>query len=89
MNIFNIFIKKDDPNELKNKIDKIDNLVELHLHLDGALSIDSCRKLAAMQNIDIPKDENELKQLLIDEVIRVGYDDSEERFNKKIMNSNG
>lgn len=30
----------------------------------------------------------ELKQLLIDEDIRVGYDDSEERFNKKIMNSN-
>lgn len=29
-----------------------------------------------------------LKQLLIDEDIRVGYDDSEERFNKKIMNSN-
>ncbi len=29
-----------------------------------------------------------LKQLLIDENIRVGYDDSEERFNKKIMNSN-
>lgn len=29
-----------------------------------------------------------LKQLLIDKDIRVGYDDSEERFNKKIMNSN-
>ena len=29
-----------------------------------------------------------LKQLLIDEDIRVEYDDSEERFNKKIMNSN-
>lgn len=29
-----------------------------------------------------------LKQLLIDEDIRVDYDDSEERFNKKIMNSN-
>ena len=29
-----------------------------------------------------------LKRLLLDEDIRVGYDDSEERFNKKIMNSN-
>lgn len=29
-----------------------------------------------------------LKQLLIDEDIRVSYDDSEERFNKKIMQSN-
>ena len=29
-----------------------------------------------------------IKRLLIDEDIRVGYDDSEERFNKKIMNSN-
>ena len=29
-----------------------------------------------------------LKELLIDEDIRVNYDDSEERFNKKLMNSN-
>lgn len=29
-----------------------------------------------------------LKQLLIDEDIRASYDDSEERFNKKLMNSN-
>ena len=31
---------------------------------------------------------NKLKQLLLDSDIRVSLDDSEERFNKKIMNSN-
>lgn len=30
------------------------NLVELHLHLDGALSIDNCKKIAKIQSIDIP-----------------------------------
>ena len=50
---------------MNNKIDEMNNLVELHLHLDGALSIDSCRKLAAMQNIDIPEDDKELKELLM------------------------
>ncbi len=34
----------------------MDNLVELHLHLDGALSIDNCKKIAEIQNIDIPGD---------------------------------
>lgn len=35
----------------------MNNLIELHLHLDGALSIDNCKKLAKLQNIDIPSDE--------------------------------
>ena len=52
-------------NELNDKIDKMNNLVELHLHLDGALSINNCRKLAAIQNIDISKDDNELSNLLM------------------------
>lgn len=34
----------------------MNNLVELHLHLDGALSIDNCKKIAKIQNIDIPGD---------------------------------
>lgn len=34
----------------------MDNLAELHLHLDGALSIDNCKKIAEIQNIDIPGD---------------------------------
>ena len=39
--------------------------MELHLHLDGALSINNCRRLAAIQNIDIPSDDNILRDLLM------------------------
>ena len=35
----------------------MNNLVELHLHLDGSLSIDNCKKIAKIQNIDIPSDD--------------------------------
>ena len=52
-------------NEIRNRIAKMNNLVELHLHLDGALSIDNCRKLAALQNIDIDKDDNKLRDILM------------------------
>jgi len=50
--------------EVKNKIEKMNNLVELHLHLDGALSINNCRNLAEIQNINIPKDDNEILNLI-------------------------
>ena len=43
----------------------MNNLVELHLHLDGALSIDNCRKLAKLQNIDIPENDDELRNILM------------------------
>ena len=49
---------------INNKIDEMNNLVELHLHLDGALSINNCRQLAKIQNINIPKDDNVLNNLL-------------------------
>lgn len=39
-------------------------LVDLHLHLDGSLSIASARQLAALQKIDIPEREEELRALL-------------------------
>ena len=51
--------------DVLNKIDKMNNLVELHLHLDGALSIDNCRKLAKLQNIAIPENDNELHNILM------------------------
>ena len=49
---------------LNNKIDKM-NLIELHIHLDGALSVDNCRKIAKIQNIDIPKDDNEILNKMV------------------------
>ena len=41
---------------IDERIDKMCNLVELHVHLDGALSVDNCKKLASIQGIDIPDD---------------------------------
>ena len=44
---------------------KIPNcLIDLHLHLDGSLSVASVRELARMQNIPIPSDDRELVKLL-------------------------
>lgn len=39
-------------------------IVDLHLHLDGSLSIASVRELAQMQDIPLPEDDHELQQLL-------------------------
>lgn len=45
-----------------------EKLIDLHLHLDGSLSVASVRKLAAMQEIELPKDDGEiLKQLQVDD----------------------
>lgn len=44
-----------------------EKLIDLHLHLDGSLSVASVRKLVAMQGIELPKDDGEiLKQLQVD-----------------------
>ena len=43
---------------------KTPGLIDLHLHLDGSLSIKSVKELAAMQNIAIPENEEELIKLL-------------------------
>lgn len=39
-------------------------LIDLHLHLDGSLSLASVRELAAMQNIEIEEDDAALRQKL-------------------------
>ena len=39
-------------------------LIDLHLHLDGSLSLASVRELAAMQNIPVPEDDRELLKIL-------------------------
>ena len=43
---------------------KTPGLIDLHLHLDGSLSVKSVKELAAMQNIEIPEKEEELFKLL-------------------------
>ena len=50
--------------EIYNRIDKMNNLVELHLHLDGALSVENCRKIAKLQNIELPNDNDEIRKMM-------------------------
>ncbi len=45
-------------------VGELDCLVELHMHLDGAISAASARKLAALQGIRIPESDEELKALI-------------------------
>lgn len=49
----------------KNKPFEIpDCLIDLHLHLDGSLSVKSVKQLAAMQGIEIPASDEEIKNRL-------------------------
>lgn len=46
-------------------------MIDLHLHLDGSLSVDTVRELARMQKIEVPEDDNELmKRLQVSENCR-------------------
>ena len=40
-------------------------LVDLHLHLDGSLSVDDAIHMAAIEGVSIPSDRNEVKKLLV------------------------
>lgn len=42
----------------------LDCLVDLHLHLDGAISLESAKQLAALQNIEIPESDEELLEIM-------------------------
>ena len=44
--------------------DKNYGLIDLHLHLDGSLSVRSVRELAGMQGIEVAESDEELKKLL-------------------------
>lgn len=41
-------------------IEKMNCLIDLHLHLDGAISLESAKQLAKMQGIEIPTSDEEL-----------------------------
>ena len=53
-------------NKLFNKSGKYaDKYIDLHLHLDGAITLDIAKKLALLQNITLPGDDDaELEGLL-------------------------
>ena len=40
-------------------------LTDLHLHLDGSLSLDDAIHMAAIEGVDIPSGRNEIKKLLV------------------------
>lgn len=42
----------------------VQKYVDLHFHLDGSITVDIARKLAALQNISLPEDDSELEKLL-------------------------
>lgn len=42
----------------------ITKMIDLHLHLDGAISKESARELAEMQNIEIPEDDEALLKMM-------------------------
>ena len=49
----------------ENKQKKLDKFIDIHLHLDGAITVEIAKKLARLQNIALPtNDDNELKTRL-------------------------
>ncbi|MBR2468360.1 MAG: adenosine deaminase [Clostridia bacterium] len=50
--------------ESRVNIDDLTCLVDLHLHLDGSLSLNSVKQLAKLQNISIPDNDEELISML-------------------------
>jgi len=49
----------------EEKAEYADKFIELHLHLDGAITVDIAKKLAELQNIELPTaDDKELESML-------------------------
>ena len=55
---------KDSPAFAAELVRRLNCFTDLHLHLDGSLSMASARELGAMQNIPVPEDDAELSGLL-------------------------
>lgn len=47
-----------------NKFEQNYGLIDLHLHLDGSISVKTVRELARMQGIEVPQKEEDLLELL-------------------------
>lgn len=54
----------EEENIYHEKAPVITKMIDLHLHLDGAISTKSARELAKLQNISIPESEEELTKLM-------------------------
>lgn len=63
--IFSLVSCSDNENIIEEpSVPAITKMIDLHLHLDGAISFESARQLAKMQNIDIPSDPKALEELM-------------------------
>lgn len=56
--------ENDTNNNNLNNPPKIDKYIDLHLHLDGAITVDIAKQLASLQNINLPYNDTELERLL-------------------------
>jgi adenosine deaminase len=50
---------------ITGKINSLDCFIDLHLHLDGSVSVQSARELAVTEGVTLPDDDDKLKQLLM------------------------
>ncbi|MBE6852700.1 MAG: adenosine deaminase [Ruminococcus sp.] len=50
---------------ISEKINSLSCCVDLHLHLDGSVSVKSARELSELENISLPEDDESLRQLLM------------------------
>lgn len=49
----------------KDIINSLKCFIDLHLHLDGSISLKTARELAQIENVELPKSDDELKKLLM------------------------
>lgn len=50
--------------QIHSYIDSLNCMIDLHLHLDGAISLSSARQLAAISDVSIPASDDDLLKLL-------------------------
>lgn len=58
-------MKGDFAMDINNIIDRLTCFTDLHLHLDGSVSVKSARELAAAENITLPERDEELQSMLM------------------------
>lgn len=59
---------------------KLSKFIDLHLHLDGAISVNSVKELARLQGVEIPENEDELLKLMRFDPATMGLTDFFDKF---------
>ena len=50
---------------VKEKINNLKCFTDLHIHIDGSVSVKSARELAVIENITLPEEDEQLKNMLM------------------------